>query len=167
MKRFLDVITIAGWRHNTAALFAVVLVLAGFANADAMFSAHSHKGKKGRLKITAPTEIGGVNLLPGDYEVKEVNSSDRHVVEFVRETYNLYAGEGSWPYEEEIVAQAEFNSQPLSSMPKHTQLLFAPNTLNPIGLEIRGSAMDYLFSSPQLSVQSGATMDCVSGGLHE
>jgi hypothetical protein len=88
-------------------------------------------------------------------------------VEFVRETSNLYAGEGSWPYEEEIVAQAEFNSQPISSLAKHTQLLFAPNTSNPVGLEVRGSAMDYLFASPQLSVQSIATLDCVSGGLHE
>ena len=52
MKRFLDVITIAGWRHNAAALFAVILALVGFANADAMSSAHSHKGKKGRLNIT-------------------------------------------------------------------------------------------------------------------
>src|ERR1700694_525712 len=94
MKRIQDVCTIAQRGHVFAALFAVILALAGFANADAMSAAHAHKGKKGSLKITTPTEVGGVILQPGDYEVKEVKSPNGPVVEFVHLFETPWAPEG-------------------------------------------------------------------------
>jgi hypothetical protein len=66
MNRIHYPLTIAKHAPVAAAMFAFVLVFAGVANADAMFSAHAHKGKKGTMAITAPTEVGGILLQPGE-----------------------------------------------------------------------------------------------------
>jgi hypothetical protein len=167
MKRIRYAFTIMERKHNVAALFAIILALAGFANADAMSSAHSHKGKKGSLKITTPTEVGGAMLQPGDYEVKEVDSPSGPVVEFVHLFRNELASELVQADEEEVVVQVRFTAQALSSPPKHTELLFAPNTTNAAALEIRGNAIGYLFAPPELAGKADTTVVCTNGAMHE
>jgi hypothetical protein len=167
MNRIQRPFTIAKHRHSAAALFAVVLALAGFANADAMSSAHSHKGKKGNLKITAPTEVGGTILQPGDYEVKEVNSPSGSVVEFVHLFDNFTAPEGLPVHDQEVVARVKFTGQALSSLPNRTQLQLASNTANAIALEIRGDDVEYLFGPTQLTGQADSTEVCTNAELRE
>jgi hypothetical protein len=145
MKRIQYLSTITKQGHIFAALFAVVLALAGFANA-----ANSHKGKQGSLKITDPTEVGGVMLQPGDYEVREVNSPGGPVVEFVHLFRNELASELVQADEEEVVARVKYTEQALSSPPKQTQLLVAPNTTNAVALEIRGNTVDHLFQGEKM-----------------
>src|ERR1700694_2070543 len=85
--------TITKHRHSAAALFAVVLALAGFANASSMYSSHSHKAKKGHFTLTSSTDVGGITLQPGDYEVKEVEPPSGPAVEFVHLFDNFYVGD--------------------------------------------------------------------------
>ena len=150
MNRFQSPFTIAKHGHIAAALFAVVLALAGFANAATMPSDHSHKGKKGNLKITASTEAGGILLQPGDYQVREVNSPSGPAVQFVHLFDNFYVMDSGLPvHDQEVVGQVKVTEQALSSTPKHTQLQLAPNTGEAIALEIRGDEIEYLFALPQ------------------
>jgi hypothetical protein len=162
MKRIQDVMTSAR-KYNTAALFAVLLALTSFANAESLFG--GHKGKIGNLKITVPTEVGGVSLQPGEYEVKEVNAPNGRAVEFIREVYNPYAQEGLNPHEEEVVGQVEFTSQALDAAPKHTQLVLTPDTQKAMALKVRGGAVEYVFAEPEMS-QTAAMADCNQDG-HE
>jgi hypothetical protein len=142
-------------KRNFAALFVAMVVLAGVANAEG----HAHKAKKGRLKITMPTQAGDALLQPGDYTVREVNSKDGAVVEFVRVTFDTTVQEGVWPYEEEVVARVKSSEQALSAPPKHTQLLLAPEAANAIALEIRGDAVKYLLEQPPDAGKAGAMAD--------
>src|ERR1700674_3965550 len=135
MKRIQHPFPITKPGHIATALFAVVLALTGFANADAMSSTHSHKAKKGNFTIAVATEVGGTILQLGDYQVKEVNSPSGPVLEFVHLFYNVYAPEGISPYEAEVVARVPFTAQALSSPPKRTQLVLASNATGAIGLE--------------------------------
>jgi len=156
--------SIARNAHIAAALFAVVLALAGFANAD---SAHSHKAKKGNLKITVATEVGGVTLPPGDYEVREVNTPNGPVVEFAHEFFNELASELVQANQEEVVARVKFTERELSSPPKHTQLLLASNTADAAGLEIRGNAVSYEFDSSQMAAKDKPEVVCTNSGEQE
>ena len=59
------------------AVAGVVLAVAGFAHAGAVGTQREHnpeKAKKGTLNITVATEVAGITLEPGEYEVKQVNS---------------------------------------------------------------------------------------------
>jgi hypothetical protein len=161
LNRFQSPFTIAKHRHGATALFAVVLALAGFANAATMSSDHPHKGKKGNLKITAPVEAGGILLQPGDYQVKEVKSPNGPVVEFVHLFDNFYVMDSGLPvHDQEVVGQVKVTEQALSSLPKHTQLQLAPNAKDAIALEIRGDNVEYLFAPPQ----SAGNSDTMAGG---
>jgi membrane-associated protease RseP (regulator of RpoE activity) len=151
MNRIQSPFTLAKHGHSAAALFAVVLALAGFANADGMYSAHSHKAKKGHLTITAPIEVGGAILQPGNYEVREANSPSGSVVEFVHQFRNELASELVQADEEEVVARVQYTEQALSSPPKHTRLILASDTAEAASLEIRGSAVGYEFPTPQMA----------------
>jgi hypothetical protein len=142
MKPIHDVFAVAKQGHHLAALLGVILALAGFANA-----ANSHKSKTGSLTIAVPTEVGGVVLQPGDYEVREINSASGAAVEFVRLFDNLVASEGMPIYDEEVVAEVPFTGQALSAAPKQTQLRLAPDKTRATALEIRGNAVDYLFQN--------------------
>jgi hypothetical protein len=154
MTRIQNPPTLAKHGHYAAALFAVVLALAGFANAEATSSAHSHKAKDGRLTITAPTEVGGAILQPGDYEVRESNSPSGPVVEFVHHFWNELASELLQADEEEVVARVKFTEQALNSPSKHTHLMLASNTADATGLEIRGNAVGYVFDPSQMAVKA-------------
>jgi len=137
-------------KRNLAALLLGMVALAGVASA----AGHAHKSKTGHLKIATPTEVGGTILQPGDYSVREINSPDGAMVEFVQVNYDPAAPEGIWPYEEEVVARVKTTEQVLSERPKHTQLQLAPEAANAIALEIRGDAVEYLFE--QSPVEPGA-----------
>lgn len=79
------------------ALAGIVLAFGGFAQAGSIGAQHSQKAekaKKGTLKIAAASNVGGLRLEPGEYEVKQVNSAAGPVVRFTRYTYNPYALEG-------------------------------------------------------------------------
>lgn len=131
-----------------AALAGIILAFAGVAHAGAVSTARSEKlqkAKMGTLKITVATDVGGVTLERGDYEVKQANSTAGPVVRFTRVTYNPWASEGSPVYEWETVAEVRVTMQSLASKAAHTQLLVASNGDRPIGLEIRGSSYDYMF----------------------
>jgi hypothetical protein len=149
MNRIQSLSTISKHRHSAAALFAVVLALAGFANADGMYSSHSHKAKKGYLTITTPTEVGGIVLQPGEYEVKEAKSPSGPVIEFVHQ-YRV----NEYLTEEDVVARVQFTEQALSSSPKHTQLILASNAGEATGLEIGGSGVGYEFATSQMAGDS-------------
>jgi len=167
MNRIHSLSTTAEHGHSAAALFAVVLALATLANAAAMPSAHSHKGKKGSMKITAPTEVGGILFPPGDYRVREVDSLGGPAVEFVRQTFDLYAPEGTSSYGEEVVGQVKVTEQALSSAPKHTQLKSAPDSTDAIALEIRGSDVEYLFATPESTATPDAMASHMNADPHE
>jgi hypothetical protein len=167
MKRIQSLYTIAKNGHIAAALFAVVLALAGFANADAMSSNHSHKGKKGSFTLAVATEVGGTILQPGNYEVKEINSASGPALEFVHLFWNELASELVQANEEEVVARVKFTEQALSSLPKKTELLLASNTSDAIGLQIRGNDVAYIIAAPMMSATSEAKPDCASNGMQE
>ena len=79
------------------ALAGIVLAFGGFAQAGSIGAQHSQKAekaKKGTLKIAAASNVGGLRLEPGEYEVKQVNSAAGPVVRFTRYTCNPYALEG-------------------------------------------------------------------------
>jgi hypothetical protein len=152
--------------HIAAALFAVVLALTGFANADAMSSTHSHKAKKGNFTLAVATEVGGTVLQPGNYQVKEVNSPSGPVLEFVHLFRNELASE-LMQNEEEVVARVKFTEQALSSPPRRTRLVLASNTRAAIGLEIRGNDVDYVIAPSTLSATSDTRPDYTNNGMHE
>lgn len=162
MNRIQSLSTISKHRHSAAALFAVVLALAGFANADGMYSSHSHKAKKGYLTITTPTEVGGIVLQPGEYEVKEAKSPSGPVIEFVHQ-YRV----NEYLTEEDVVARVQFTEQALSSSPKHTQLILASETAKATSLEIRGSAISYEFDQPALSAAPNAAPSAMAGATQQ
>lgn len=154
--------------HIAAAVFATVLAFAGVVNANALSFAHVHKAKKGHLTIMAPTEVGGTILQPGDYEVKVVNSASEAVLEFVHQFRNKLGSELVQADQEEVVASVKFTEQALNSTPKRTQLMLASwYSTDVIGLEIRGSAVGYVFAPSQMTVKAGPTVVCTNGGLHD
>jgi hypothetical protein len=163
MKRIQQLLTISKRGQIGVALFALVLSLAGFAQAESL----PHAAKKGRLTITAPTEAGGALLQPGEYEVREIRSANGPVVEFVRHFRNELASELVQADEEEVVAQVRFTEQALSARPKHTQLVRARNNANAAVLEIRGATVGYVLSSPPLSASSDDAAANPTGGQHE
>jgi hypothetical protein len=168
MNRIHSLSTTAKHGLSAAALFAVVLALATLANAAAMPSAHSHKGKKGNFTIKAPTEVGGITLQPGDYQVKEINSPSGPVVEFVHLFTDYTVGDsGLSPYSQQVIGQVKVTEQVLSSLPKHTQLQLAPNTTDVMALEIRGDAVSYEFAAPQSTVTPDAMAVCMDTDSHE
>jgi hypothetical protein len=151
MNRIHEQHSIAQRGHHAAIVFAVILALAAFASAA---DGHSHKGKKGDLKITVQTEVGGIVLQPGDYQVREIDSASGPVVEFVRLFNNYTAQEGLPVYEQETVGQVKVSEQALSSLPKHTQLQLEPKTADAIGLTIRGDDVAYSFAPGQMTAEA-------------
>lgn len=160
MKQIQQVLTMMKRGHHVA-LFAVIIALASFAHADSM---HSHKAKKGSLKITVPTEIGGVLLQPGDYEFKEVKAPGGPVLEIVHLFDDFTAPEGLPVHQQEVVAHVDITEQALSSAPKRTQLQLASTyTANATALQIKGDDVEYLFGTPQGIEQAEATVPCTTG----
>jgi hypothetical protein len=140
--------SIANHMAVITALSGIILALASFAHAGAVGASASQKkekAKKGFLNIKVATDAGGVTLEPGEYGVKQVNSSSGPIVRFTRYTYNPYAQEGLPVHDWETVAEVKVTMQPLASKAIRTHLLLASNGDKPIGLEIRGNSFDYLF----------------------
>ena len=108
-------------------------------------SQKAEKAKKGTLNIAAATNVGGLRLEPGEYEVKQVDSTAGPVVRFTRYTYDPYAQEGLSAHQWEAVGEAKVTMQALPAKAKHTKLLVASNGDKAIGLEISGNSADYLF----------------------
>ena len=130
------------------ALAGIVFGFAGLAHAGAVGTQRSQKAeraKKGTLNIAAATNVGGVRLEPGEYEVRQVNSAAGPVVRFTRYTYNPYAQEGLSVHQWETVVEAKVVRQALASKAKRTKLLLASNGDKAIGLVISGNSADYLF----------------------
>ena len=130
------------------ALASNVVTFTGFGHAGAVGtqpSQKAEKAKKGTLKIAAVTNVGGLRLEPGEYEVKQVDSAAGPVVRFTRYTYDPYAQEGLSVHHWETVGEAKVTMQALASKAKHTQLLVASNGDKAIGLEISGKSAEYLF----------------------
>ena len=169
MNRIHSLSTTAKHGHSAAALFAVVLTLATVATAAAMPSAHSHKGKKGSMKITAPTEVGGIVLQPGDYQVQEINSPSGPVVEFVHLFDNFTVMDSGLPvHDQEVVGEVKVTEQALSLPAKQTQLMLASwYSTDAIGLEIRGNAVGYVFAPSQMTVKPGAMATSMNADSHK
>ncbi len=126
--------------RTLAALTALVLALAGFAQADA-----ATKKTKGKLNIAESTVVAGVTLSPGYYEVKEVRSPDGTRLRFTRVTENLNAQEGQPIYEWETVAEVKVVAEPLAASAPRTGFVRAASNDRAIALEIRGNNLDYRF----------------------
>lgn len=150
MKRIDTLYDIARQARIAAGTLAMVVALAGFANAQAT-SSHSHR--KGMLEITRATEVGGTVLQPGEYKVRETKSADGPVVEFLRAVHNEQASELVQSDEEELVARVRFAPQVLSTPAKRTELQITSNTDDATGLEIRGNPVGYSFTPAPLSAQ--------------
>jgi hypothetical protein len=160
MNRIQSQPTIAKHGHKTAVVFAAILALATIASAADM-SGHSHK--KGNLKITEQTEVGGIVLQPGDYQVREIDSASGPVVEFVRLFENFTVMDSGLPvHEEEVVGKVKATEQALSSLPKHTQLQLEPKTSDAVGLVIRGDGVAYSFAPGQMSAEAESV--CTNSG---
>jgi hypothetical protein len=130
------------------ALAAIVLGVAELAHAGAVGTQRqqaAQKAKKGTLVITVAAEVGGVTLEPGEYEVKQVNSTAGPVVRFTKYTYNPYAQEGLSVHQWDVVAEVRVTMQSLDSKAERTQWLADSDSGKPIGLRIRGNSFDYLF----------------------
>ena len=153
MKQTETLNTLTKHAHVATAVLASLVALAGLSNAQSMPSTHSHKTRTGNLIIAAPTEVGGAILQPGDYEVREAKSPDGPVVEFVHHFRNELASELVQADEEEVVARVKFTGYVLSAAPEQTQLQFASDNNNATRLEIRGNAVDYVFTQAQLAAQ--------------
>src|ERR1700692_364595 len=137
-------------KRNVAAMLMVMVALAGAAHAEG-----HHKGKKGSLKITVPTQAGDALLQPGDYTVREVNSNDGPVVEFALQTFDPTVGDsGLSPYGEEVVARVKSSEQALSAPPKQTQLQL--DAANAVAVQIRGDAVEFLLQQPSAEGGAGA-----------
>jgi plastocyanin len=146
---------IATYPHFAAAMFAVVLSLAGVASAHAMSLARAHTSKKGHLTIMASTEVGGTILQAGEYEVREAKSSSGPVIEFVQQFHNESSSELVQADQEKVVARMQFTKQELNSPSKQTELMLASwYSTEAIGVEIRGNAVGYVFAAPQLVAQA-------------
>jgi len=130
-----------------AALACTVLGFAGFAHAKAATqqSYNAERPKKGTLNITVATEVSGLMLEPGKYEVKQVKSANGPVIRFTRYTYNPYAQEGVSAQQWDLVGEVRVAVQSQDSKAVRTQLLTESNSDKLVGLQIRGNSFQYLF----------------------
>jgi hypothetical protein len=130
-----------------AAMLIMVLVLSGAAHASGTCDCSSmapQKAKTGHLTITSATDVGGVTLEPGDYDVKQIKSKTGPKLRFSRVVYEPYVQDaGAW--ERETVAEVRVTTQQLCSKANSTELLLASDNNKPIGMEIRGNSFDYMF----------------------
>jgi hypothetical protein len=130
------------------AVAGIILALSGAAYADGTSAATSQKplkAKGGTLKISEATDVTGVILEPGKYEVKQVNSKAGLAIRFTLFTYNHFAEEAQSPYEWDVVAEVKVAAQPLTSKATHTELKVASDGRKAIALQIRGNSFEYLF----------------------
>jgi hypothetical protein len=160
MNRIQAPLTINRRASIAAAVFTSVLLFGGFANAGTMPSAHSRRAKTGHLTITSPTEVAGTTLQPGEYDVRQSNSTNGPVIEFVHKFRNELASELVQADEEEVAARVQFTEQPLRSPLKHTQLVLASNADAASGLQIRGNIVSYEFAPSQMAGKSEASVIC-------
>src|SRR5438045_1802575 len=101
-----------------AAVTVMVLAVSSLAQAGAIRTERpqkAEKAKRGTLIISVSTEVGGVTLEPGEYEVKQVNSKDGPVVRFTKYTYNPYAQEGLPVHQWDVVAEVSVTMQALDA----------------------------------------------------
>jgi len=150
MKRIDTLYGIARQAQIAAVTLAMMVALAGFANAQST-SSHSHK--KGMLEITHATEVGGTVLQPGEYTVRETRSTDGPVVEFLRVVHNEQASELVQADEEELVARVTFTPHVLSAPSKQTELQIVSNADDATRLEIRGNPVAYSFTPSPLNAE--------------
>lgn len=132
------------------AVVAIMLAFAGLAHAGVVSKEQpkkAEKAKKGTLIIAVATELEGVTLEPGEYEVKQKNTKNGPVVGFTKYTYNPYAQEGQSVHQWDVVAQVRVTMQPLDAKAERTQLLSGSNSGKPTGLEIRGNSFQYMFAT--------------------
>ena len=145
MKRNLTLTSVATRAAIVATMAAVMFAITGYARAD-VIPASWHNGNRGTLKLTSPTQVGGVLLPPAVYEVKVKPTQTGAVIEFARWTYDPYAAEGLPVYTREVVASVKALPQAGTSASARTGLLLAyGNSGKAVGLQIRGQNVDYLF----------------------
>ncbi|MBZ5569112.1 MAG: hypothetical protein LAN64_14835 [Acidobacteriia bacterium] len=105
---------------------------------------HQHAGKTGNVKLRAAIRLGGSVLQPGVYEVRHMDTSTGHYVEFSRIVENDSVPEGMSPYQEQVVARVNCTREPLNTVVARTELL--PQSASTMAqLEIRGEKAVHLF----------------------
>jgi hypothetical protein len=57
------------------------------------------------LNITVTTEVSGLMLEPGEYEVRQVKSANGPAIRFIRYTYNPYTQEGVSAHQWDVVGE--------------------------------------------------------------
>jgi hypothetical protein len=126
-----------------ATVAAVLFTITGSAHASI---GSRHKDNHGTLKITVPTEVSGILLQPGEYQVKAKNTATGAMVEITRWNYDPYASEGLPVYTSEVVATVKALPQQATSASARTGLLLANgDSGKAIGLQFRGNNVEYVF----------------------
>jgi len=136
---------------------AAVVVLAGAMLSLSTGLAHARdKGKSGKLNIAETETVGGLVLQPGEYEVKVKDSPTGTELQFTRWISNPYAQEGLPSYDNEVVGSVKAIEQTASMASTRTGLILAGgNSGKPVGVQLRGNNVQYLFDSPQVA-QTGS-----------
>ncbi len=100
----------------------------------------------GKLKLTAGTEVGGVVLPRGEYQVEVRKAGEGATVEFARWNYNPYAQEGLPVWDLEVMATVPAQPHALNLDAAQTGLLFASaGKGKAVALRISGSNVEYGF----------------------
>jgi len=132
---------------------AAVIALVGAMLTMTTAVAHARdKGKSGKLNLVDTQSIGGLTLTPGEYEVKVKDSASGTELEFARWITNPYAQEGLPVYDRELVGTVKAIEQTASNASTRTGFVLAGgNSGKPVGMQIRGNSVRYLFESPEMA----------------
>jgi hypothetical protein len=136
--------------HGKYAHLAIAM-MAALALTGSVYAQQTHKAKSGRLEITAPTQVAGITLEPGTYEVKEIKGANGAELEFIHEFRNELASELVQAEQEEVVARVKVGEQALHTRAAATQLL--PSSCVASSLEIRGDSVAYILNPTQMAGQ--------------
>ena len=147
--------TVMAKRNNLlGAILLMGLTLTASATAEAKSPKSPHKVKSGTFTLVTQVTVAGTVLDAGDYEVREKNSPDGPVMEFVHLFDVAYDTEGLPIHDEEVVAKVKVSEVEAAEAPKQTQLILASGSNDAVHVEIRGSAIAYEIASQQTTAQS-------------
>ncbi|HEX8927102.1 MAG TPA: hypothetical protein VF786_14985 [Terriglobales bacterium] len=144
-------------RTTTLTILLTLIAFSAIANAE---PTDSHKGN---LVIKAQTVVQGTTLPPGDYEVREVQTSQGPAVSFVRKFWNEAASEMVQAEEDQLLSQVPVVEQPLSSPARRTQFELSADHTGATALQIRGAAVDFVFEPTQNANHSVAPSNTTIG----
>jgi hypothetical protein len=141
-------------------LATLVIVAAVMLTAGPAYAATRPAMEVVKLKVGAPTEVGGQTLEPGNYKVNIIpDSSDASdpTVQFSEVVEDDYVAEGLSPYAEQVLLTVQSSVRDLGAPAARTELIpsSADNSNMANSLQIRGRSTEYVFSANAASAASG------------